>query len=244
MTVEVTTPMTAEQLEAVLFDMDGLLVDTEPSWFLAESETVASLGGTWTHEHQQALLGTNLEYSSEYMRALTGSAVPVGEIRRRLLDAMTRQLERGLSPRKGVLDLIEEIRAAGIPAGIVTSSVREHVELVLASLEELAPGMSSVFGIIVTADDVVERKPAPEPYLAALAALRVRAERTVVLEDSPAGTAAGEAAGCWVIAVPSEVEMSPGPRRRVVSHLGEVSLADLRTLVSGGVPLPDGVTGS
>jgi HAD superfamily hydrolase (TIGR01509 family) len=212
---------------AVLFDMDGLLVDTEPLWFLAEQQVVGGLGGSWTRQNQDDLLGSNLEFAAGYMIRHTGSRQSVDEVALRLKDAMTAQLRiGGIRFRPGVAELIDELRAASVRTALVTSSVRDHLDLVLAAL----PGHS--FAVLVSGDDVTHKKPHPEPYLRAAQLLRVRPGECVVLEDSPAGVAAAEAAGFPVIAVPSVVAIDPAPGRHVVGSLYDVDLTVLDRLVT------------
>jgi HAD superfamily hydrolase (TIGR01509 family) len=213
-------------LEAVLFDMDGLLVDTEPQWFRAETAVVTALGGTWGKPHQEALLGSNLVFAAEYMVRHTESDVTVTEVMDMLRSAMSDQLAAGVALRPGVETLVAALSEQEIPLGIVTSSVREHLEVVLGFLPR------SAFRITVTADDVTRLKPHPEPYLRAVELMDVTASGTVVLEDSPAGVDAGEAAGCRVVAVPSVVDIAPHERRPVVRSLDELDVATLTALVT------------
>lgn len=213
-------------LAAVLFDMDGLLVDTEPLWFAAETVVVSGLGGVWGKEDQQALLGTNLDFAARYMVRHTGSRLPVDEVADRLQAAMTDQLTQGVRLRPGAESLVAALSDQAIPMALVTSSVRHHLGAVLPALPPDA------FRVVVTADDVDRLKPHPEPYLRALDLLGVRADRSVALEDSPAGVLAAEAAGCVVAAVPSVVAIEPGDRRQVFGSLTEVDVPALTALVS------------
>jgi HAD superfamily hydrolase (TIGR01509 family) len=213
-------------LDAVLFDMDGLLVDTEPQWFAAESATVEQLGGTWGKQQQIDLLGSNLEFAARYMIEHTRSERGVDHVMQLLMQNMTKQLVGSVTFRPGVLDLLDALMATDVGLALVTSSVRVHVEVVLGHL----PGQP--FQHQVTAEDVTHLKPHPEPYLTALGLLGARPSRTVVLEDSPAGVAAGEAAGCHVVAVPSVVPIEPAPRRAVHASLTEVDVARLVDLVT------------
>ncbi|MCZ3389274.1 MAG: HAD family phosphatase [Actinomycetia bacterium] len=213
-------------LDAVLFDMDGLLVDTEPQWFAAESATVEQLGGTWGKQQQIDLLGSNLPVAASYMIEFTGSRLDMPTVMQMLLENMTEQLVGAITFQPGVLNLLDALVAAGVPLALVTSSVRVHVDMVLSHLS------SQPFRYQVTAEDVANLKPHPEPYLSALSLLGASAERSVVLEDSPAGVAAAEAAGCHVVAVPSVVPIKPAPRRAVVESLTEVDLRVLTDLVT------------
>lgn len=213
-------------LDAVLFDMDGLLVDTEPQWFQAETAVVTALGGTWGKPHQEALLGSNLEFAAEYMIRHTGADRTTSQVMDMLRVAMSSELAGGVALRPGAADLVASLVDHGVPLGIVTSSVREHLEVVLDFLP------ADAFRVTVTADDVANLKPHPEPYLLAMQLLEVSAAHTVVLEDSPAGVAAGETAGCRVVAVPSVVDIEPRDGRHVVASLADVDVATLSLLVT------------
>jgi HAD superfamily hydrolase (TIGR01509 family) len=213
-------------LDAVLFDLDGLLVDTEPQWFQAETTVVAALGGTWGKRHQEALLGSNLEFAAEYMIRHTGSERTTAQVVEMLRVAMSSELAGGVTLRPGAADLVTSLVDHGVPLGIVTSSVREHLQVVLGFLP------ADAFRVTVTADDVANLKPHPEPYLLAMQLLQVSAARTVVLEDSPAGVVSGETAGCRVVAVPSVVDIEPRDGRHVVASLEDVDVATLSRLVT------------
>jgi HAD superfamily hydrolase (TIGR01509 family) len=214
------------ELDAVLFDMDGLLVDTEPQWFAAESATVEQLGGTWGKQQQIDLLGSNLPVAARYMIAHTDSGLDVPTVMQMLLENMTEQLVGSITFQPGVLELLDALEAADVPLALVTSSVRVHVDVILTHLPR------QPFRHQVTADDVANLKPHPEPYLSALSLLGAAAHRSIVLEDSPAGVTAGEAAGCHVVAVPSVVPIDPAPRRAVVGSLADIDVAMLRDLVT------------
>lgn len=219
-------PTPAPLPDAVLFDMDGLLVDTEPQWFEAERRTVERLGGRWGKQQQVDLLGSNLEFAARYMVRHTGSTWSVSDVMDLLLENMSAELAQGVQFRPGALELLVDLRHASVPLALVTSSVRVHVDVVLAALPVDA------FRDHVTGDDVRHLKPHPEPYLTALARLSVEAARCVVLEDSPAGVESAEAAGCTVVAVPSVVPIGPSPTRTVVPSLVDVDLALLAGLVT------------
>ena len=225
MSIEPPTDL-AEALQAVLFDMDGLLVDSEPQWFAAESATVEQLGGIWGKQQQVDLLGSNLPVAARYMIEYTGSTYDEASVMQMLQENMTRQLSTSVAFQPGVFELLDALSAAGIPLALVTSSVRVHVDVVLAQLPV------NPFHHQVTADDVQNLKPHPEPYLTALELLGATGDRSVVLEDSPAGVSAAEAAGCHVVAVPSVVPIDAGPRRHVVESLAEIDLTILEGLVT------------
>lgn len=209
-------------LAAVLFDMDGLLVDSEPLWLEVEKAVMARLGGSWTDEDQQALLGGSLHRSAGYMlgKAPAGAATRE-QIAHWLVDGMAGLLAtRGVAMLPGARELVSAVAAAGVRHALVTSSQRRIMDAVLA-----ATGLR--FGVTVCGEDVRHTKPHPEPYLRAAALLGQPPEGCVVLEDSPAGIASARAAGCPVIAVPS-VPLTEGDNVMTVGSLREVGLALLR----------------
>ena len=212
-------------LQAVLFDMDGLLIDSEPQWLAAETATVQELGGVWGVQQNLDLHGTNLPVAADYMIRYTNSDLTRTEVMAILSRNMTAELTLGVGFRPGAVELLLALSDSEVVLGLVTSSVRDHVGVVLQHLPD------RVFDVTVTADDVSSLKPHPMPYLAALEALHVEAHRTIVLEDSPPGVAAGQAAGCHVVAVPSVTHIEPAPRRTVVKSLRDIDLARLKSLI-------------
>lgn len=212
-------------MDAVFFDMDGLLVDTEKVWLEIETDVMARLGGVWTPEHQTHLVGGSMERTVDYMLAVSGSSVAPGLLREWMIDGMVARLAGGVKVMPGALELLEDLRAEEVPVGLVTSSLKEIAEAVLAFVGR------ERFDTIVTADDVTRTKPDPEPYLTAARRLGVEPVRCVVLEDSPNGVAAGTAAGCAVVAVPSLLPIDPAPGRLIVPSLTAVTTQDLRDLL-------------
>ncbi|WP_019633842.1 HAD family hydrolase [Actinomadura atramentaria] len=212
--------------QAVLFDMDGLLVDSERLWLEVEEETVARLGGTWGEEHQRALIGGSLDRAAVYMLELTGADVPPERIGDWLLEGMITRLGAGVPLLPGARELLAEVRAAGVPAGLVSSSYRCLIE---AALDVIG---REHFAVTVAGDEVARTKPDPEPYLTAAARLGADPAACVALEDSPNGLAAAEAAGCAVVAVPSVLPIAAAPGRTVVASLHDVDLDLLRSLVA------------
>ena len=210
-----------QALRAVLFDMDGLLVDSEPLWFEAERSVMARLGGPWTPADQLALIGGSLAHSVAYMRARAVRPAEPEQIGRWLLDGMADLVARnGVRLMPGVAGLLAELAAAGIRCALVTSAQRQIMDAVIDST-----GLT--FAVTICAEDVRRGKPDPEPYLRAAALLGEAPARCVVLEDSPRGVAAAQAAGCPVIAVPS-VPLPAGLSVAVVPTLYGIDLAALR----------------
>lgn len=209
---------------AVLFDMDGLLVDTEPLWLETETEVMARLGAPWTPEDQQALLGGSMQRTVGYLLARATRPVPPETVQRWMTDGMLDRVRAGeVVVRPGARELLDEVIGAGLPHALVTSSQRSFAEAVLA-----ATGVA--FAVTVCGEDVTATKPDPEPYLLAAKLLDVAPECCVVLEDSPNGVASATAAGCHVVAVPSLVPIPPAPGRVVLASLRDVHLGLLRQL--------------
>jgi HAD superfamily hydrolase (TIGR01509 family) len=211
-------------LSAVLFDMDGLLVDTEPLWFETEMDVMARLGASWTKQDQAALLGGSIERTVSYLLAKATRPASRAEVERWMLVGMLSLAEAGLvTVLPGARELLAEVAAAGLPYALVTSSQRALADAVLA-------GTGFRFPVTVCGEDVPATKPDPAPYLLAAKLLDVEPGRCAALEDSPNGVASATAAGCLVVAVPSFVAIPPAPGRLVVTSLRDVNLAALRAL--------------
>ncbi len=214
-------------LEGVLFDMDGLLVDTEPLWFEVESQVMARLGGRWGEADQQALVGGSLRRSVAYLLARATRPASPADVAGWMIGGMLDLLaSRDVPILPGAGELLAEVASAGVPFALVTSSEREIMDAVIARI-----GVG--FMVTVCGDDVRLAKPDPEPYLLAAARLGADPARCVALEDSPNGVAAAEAAGCRLIAVPSLAPIPAKPGRVIAASLRQVSLARLRDLVTG-----------
>jgi HAD superfamily hydrolase (TIGR01509 family) len=205
----------------VAFDMDGLLVDSEPLWFLAESAVMTQLGAAWAPADQYALVGGSLRSTVDYLIAKASKPADPEVVARCLVETMVDLVStRPLTVLPGAAELVAEVQAAGLPYALVTSSVAAVVDAVLARLDIR-------FDVVVSAADVTHTKPDPEGYLLAAAKLGVDPRRCIALEDSPNGVAAAEAAGYRVVAVPSVVTVPAQPGRVVLDTLAGATLADL-----------------
>jgi HAD superfamily hydrolase (TIGR01509 family) len=210
-------------LDAVLFDMDGLLVDTEPLWFETEAEVMARLGSSWTRADQERLLGGSMGQTVAYLLAKATVPAPPETIARWMMEGMLSHAAEGrVVVRPGARELVGQVAAAAIPYALVTSSEREFADAVLT-------GTGLCFPVIVTGDDVTRTKPDPEPYLLAAKLLGADPGQCVALEDSPNGVTSATAAGCHVIAVPSLAPVPQAPGRLVVPSLSDLSLDTLRS---------------
>jgi HAD superfamily hydrolase (TIGR01509 family) len=222
------------ELQAVLFDLDGLLVDSEPLWTAAERDFALRHGTTWTPAMKAAIVGTHLSFSVPTMLALFGTPsaraadpdVEAGWLLRRVVA----EFARGVELRPGAARLLTELRDAAVPAALVSSSYRILVDAALAAIHH--DGSPEWFRVTVAGDEVDRPKPHPQPYLTAAAALGADPARCVVLEDSPAGVAAAEAAGCPVVAVPEVTPIPRAPGRHLVTTLADVTLDGLRRIVA------------
>jgi HAD superfamily hydrolase (TIGR01509 family) len=207
-----------------LFDLDGLLIDSEPVWYEVEYAAVERLGGQWGPEHQAACIGGTIDQTCAYILELTGAPADAAELQHDVLAAMAERFRAALPVRRGALELLDALVAHEIPIGLVTSSYRVLVDAALAVLG------ADRFAVTVSGEDVRNGKPDPEPYMLACARLGVEPARTVVLEDSPHGVASAEAAGCRVVAVPEVAPIEPTPTRSVVESLADIDVAWLLRL--------------
>jgi HAD superfamily hydrolase (TIGR01509 family) len=212
---------------AVLWDMDGTLVDTEPYWIEAEFGLAERYGGAWTREHALQLVGNDLIESGRYIRTHMGIDLAPAAIVEELLDGVIAGVRRAVPWRPGALDLLAALHDHDVPCALVTMSYQRFVAPVLSAL----PG--GAFRVVVTGDNVSRGKPHPEPYLEAARLLGVAPDDCVAIEDSETGTRSAEAAGCAVLVVPHHVPVEPGERRFFRDSLEGLGPADLAPL-SGG----------
>ncbi len=213
-------------LQAVTFDMDGLLVDSEPLWFEAETAIMTRMGSPWGSADQEHLIGGSLARSTAYMQAKAAQPVPREVIGQWLTAGMADLVRaRGVQVMPGALELLAEVAEAGLPHALVTSA---EPEIMAATLDSIGVR----FPVTVCAADVARGKPDPEPYLLAAARLGVTPGRCVALEDSPTGIRSAYDAGLTVVAVPS-VPPPPGLARLTLPSLRAVDLATLREAAAG-----------
>ncbi len=186
------------RFQAVVFDNDGLLLDTEEAWTRAEETLFERRGRTFTIEHKRWIIGSSRTTAAgklEVMLDLPGEGESLMD---ELHDLVMEEALAGVPPRPGALELLDALAGAGIPLALASNSSREFVERTL----ERAGLIDGRFRHVITADDVANPKPAPDLYLAACAALGVAVDDAAALEDSPPGVASAAAAGLYVIAIP------------------------------------------
>ncbi len=193
--------MTSRPPAAVLWDMDGTLVDTEPYWIAAETPLVAEYGGSWSREQALMMVGLGLEDAA---RILQGAGVRMPEhaiVDRLTADVMTRLADDGVPFRPGARELLFALREAGVRTALVTMSLRRMATHVADLID------FDAFDVIVAGDDASRPKPFPDPYLQACSALGVAPGECVAIEDSPNGLRSAVAAGIPAIGVPHMVSL-------------------------------------
>jgi HAD superfamily hydrolase (TIGR01509 family) len=223
-------------LRAVLFDMDGTLVQTEEYWGEAMFELADQLGGRMSDEARARTVGTSMRTS---MRVLYADLDVVRSEAQLLADANWVELRAaelmadGIPWRPGAADLLRAVAEAGLRSALVTTTPRRTADLVLDSIRADL-GMDP-FDITICGDEVPARKPDPAPYLQAMRALDVGPEECVVVEDSEVGIAAGLAAGAAVLGVPMLQVIAPAPGLVLREDLSAVGLAELGDVLAAGV---------
>jgi HAD superfamily hydrolase (TIGR01509 family) len=210
--------------DAVLFDMDGTLIDSEPIWFDTEVAILAEFGYRLGPEHWPRVLGQPNEVAVAYLLEVSGIPLTPEQLNARIEDAMAERLGQGMDLMPGAKELLTALDSAGMPTALVSASSRRIVDACLASIGP------DHFRFTVSGDDVTLGKPDPEPYVKAARLLGVEPERCVVIEDSPNGTASGIAAGCRVVAIPHAAVIPPHPRLTMMDSIAAVNLDTLRAL--------------
>jgi HAD superfamily hydrolase (TIGR01509 family) len=225
-----------DDLDAVLFDMDGTLVETEQYWGEAMFALAERLGGELSPEARERTVGTSMRFSMTVLYDDLG--VSAGE-RQLLADARwveertaALMAEGGIRWQPGARELVVAVREAGLATALVTTTPRHIASIVLGRIaEDLG---EDPFDVTICGDEVPARKPDPAPYRLALRALRVPAGNAVVIEDSLAGVTAGLAAGCAVLGVPSMQPVPPAPGLVLRDSLVGVGLPELADVLADG----------
>ncbi len=215
--------MTFESPAAVLWDMDGTLVDTEPYWMVAEQELVSSHGGKWSPEDGLALVGQGLEHSAAAMQS-RGVDLTIEQIIDWLTQRVLSQTIAKLPWRPGALELVLATRAAGIPTALVTMSMKPLAEHIAKASGQ------PLFDVIVTGDDVEHPKPHPEAYERAARLLGVEIDACVAIEDSIPGLASASSSGAVTIGVPAHVDLVESPEYTLWPTLDGRTIDDVLTL--------------
>ncbi|MGH3620199.1 MAG: HAD family hydrolase [Sciscionella sp.] len=227
-----TSDDTVEMPAAVLWDMDGTLVDSEKLWDIPLFEFAEQLGGRLSTLARASMVGSNMNRTVRLLFAEFGLKPDAEEMDRAAEWIRARTVElfaSGLAWRPGAEEALRAVRAAGVPTALVTSTERALTEVVLRTIGR------EFFDVTVCGDEVDGRnKPDPEPYLRAARLLGVPPEECVAVEDSPTGATSAESAGCVVFVVPCDVAVPGGGRRVLRDSLVGVDAELLGRLVNCG----------
>jgi HAD superfamily hydrolase (TIGR01509 family) len=206
---------------AVFFDMDGLLVDSEPLWLISETQMMAEYGYEWLESDQAACLGGPLDRVGNYMSALIGGKRDGHSLMTEIIDRMVEKFKGDLPFMPGAIALINDLRAHGVPLTLVSASPRSLVDAALSNFED------NPFVRSISSGDVKVSKPDPEGYLLAATSGGHEISNSLVLEDSLTGVTAAKASGAWVLAVPHLVPIEKSGRVDVTDSLANWSYEKL-----------------
>jgi HAD superfamily hydrolase (TIGR01509 family) len=188
----------AARIEAVVFDMDGVLVDTEHLWDEVREELTEQWGGRYTPEAQQAMMGMSSHEWSRYLHEVVGLREPPETINAEVVQRMLSRYETDLPVVPGAVEAVHRLASAGYRLALASSSNRELIDAVLRELE-----LTELFEVTVSSEEVARGKPAPDVYLEAARRLGVEPTRCAAVEDSASGIRAAHAAAMSVIAYPN-----------------------------------------
>ena len=227
--------MTADTLAAVLWDMDGTLVDTEPLWLRAELAMLDRFGIELTQEFRDSLIGSGLWQAAERFRSL-GVPMTADDI----IEEWVAEVSQGIAAgefewRPGARELLASLREAGVPCALVTMSTRSLADSVVALLP------SGAFSAVIAGDEVEHAKPHPEPYLLGADVLGVPIGRCIAFEDSPTGLRSAAAAGAVAIGIPNLLPLDDAPSHEIIETLAGIDAASLEQSyleLSGEDPRP------
>ena len=212
--------------DAVFFDMDGLMVDSEPEWFLSEIEVTKPFGYSWLEEDQIACLGGPLSKVGQYMFDKCGQKESPEYFTQTLIDTQVARMRGNTPTMPGAVELVRELQTYGIKTALVSASPRNIVDAVLDNLGH------DLFPFSISADDVKRTKPDPEAYLKAAEMSGSEITNCLIFEDSLTGMKAAVASGAYLIGVPHLVSIEESARVRVIKSLQQLSYSKLQELSS------------
>ena len=214
----------SEFFEAVFFDMDGLMVDSEPEWFLSEVEVTKPFGYTWLEVDQIACLGGPLSKVGQYMFDKCAQQQSPQYFTQALIDTQVARMRGNTPTMPGAIELVRELQSHGVKTALVSASPRNIVDAVLDNLGH------DLFPFSISADDVTQTKPDPEGYLKAASLSGSHISNCLIFEDSLTGMNAAVASGAYLIGVPHLVTVEESKRVRIINSLEQLSYSKLKDL--------------
>jgi len=210
--------------DAVFFDMDGLLVDSEPEWLNSESEIAAVYGYEWTSEDQIACLGGPLSRVGQYMHDKCNQAETPDYFKNKLIDVQSGKMRSHTPFMPGAYELVKDLQRHGVKTGLVSASPRIIVDAVLDNVG------ADLFPFSISSDDVEHTKPHPDAYLKAAQLTNSAIENCLIFEDSLTGVGAATSSGAWLVAVPHLVHVDESERVRVIKSLEQLNFTKVQEL--------------
>jgi HAD superfamily hydrolase (TIGR01509 family) len=210
--------------DAVFFDMDGLMVDSEPQWLLSETELTAQYGYGWTPQDQVACLGGPLTRVGEYMYEKCNRVQSPEFFTKKIIEIQSQRMQEHTPLMPGALELMRDLQINGVKTGLVSASPRIIVDAVLERI-----GRDS-FPFSISSDDVVHTKPHPDAYIKAASQSKSDISNCLIFEDSLTGVQAAISSGAWLIAVPHLVVVEESSRVRSIKSLEQLDFFKLMEL--------------
>lgn len=210
---------------AVLFDMDGTIIDSEPYWMASEQALAAEHNGTWTANDGLDIIGMDLDESSKVIKERANIPLEPEEIKNRLTNDVQSKLAKVVPWRPGAQELLLELRKRNVKTALVTMALHRMAQQVVDAIP------FDAFDVIVAGDDVTRGKPHPEAYEKAAALLGFETSKCVAFEDSITGLTSAEAAGTYAIGIPNIIEIPHKPGRIIWPTLEGVTFKQLRKLI-------------
>ena len=210
--------------DAVFFDMDGLLVDSEPEWLKSESEITAAYGYQWTSQDQVACLGGPLSRVGQYMHEKCNQAETPDFFTNKLVEVQSEKMRSHTPFMPGAYELVKDLQKNGVKTGLVSASPRIIVDAVLDNVG------AELFPFSISSDDVERTKPHPDAYLRAAQLTNSAIENCLVFEDSLTGVGAATSSGAWLVAVPHLVHVDESERVRVIKSLEQLNFTKVQEL--------------
>ena len=215
---------TQDFFDAVFFDMDGLMVDSEPEWFKSETEVTAKFGYDWSEDDQIACLGGPLSRVGKYMHDKCKGAQTPEYFTQTLIDTQALKMRGNTPTMPGALELVRELQSQGVKTGLVSASPRNIVDAVLDNLGH------DLFPFSISSNDVERTKPNPDCYLRAAVMTDSDIRNCLVFEDSLTGMQAATSSGAYLIAVPHLVSIQESNKVRVISSLEQMNYEKMNYL--------------